>query len=67
MTTTVPQKINGVSVVVGSENTDADALSRRHNTPYTQFQAAILAGIYDFLDELRKENMDCADLKVLQQ
>ena len=52
---------------MGSENSVADALSRRHDTPNMQFQAAILAGMYDFLDELRKENMNCADLKVLQQ
>ena len=51
----------------GSENSVADALSRRHDTPNIKFRAAMLAGKYDFLDELRKENMDCADLKVLQQ
>ncbi|KAH7524850.1 hypothetical protein FEM48_Zijuj06G0162700 [Ziziphus jujuba var. spinosa] len=47
----------------GSRNSEADALSRRHETYCLPLLAAISAGRYEFLDELLKENLKCLGLK----
>lgn len=39
----------------GRENAVADALSRRHEEPNIQLRAAISAGRYEFLVDLRHE------------
>ncbi|KAH7537371.1 hypothetical protein FEM48_Zijuj03G0085400 [Ziziphus jujuba var. spinosa] len=51
----------------GTENSAADALSRRLENPYPSLLAAIFAQRYDFLDALRKENETCLDFHELQQ
>lgn len=51
----------------GSENSAADALSRRHENPNGQLWAALSAGRCDFLEDLRKENEECPNLRDLQQ
>ncbi|XP_060675813.1 uncharacterized protein LOC132805069 [Ziziphus jujuba] len=52
---------------VGTENSAADALSRRLENPCPSLLAAISTQRYDFLDALRKENETCLDFHELQQ
>ncbi|KAH7511071.1 hypothetical protein FEM48_ZijujUnG0052400 [Ziziphus jujuba var. spinosa] len=51
----------------GTENLAADTLSRRHKNHSLQVHVAVFVGRYDFLDDLRKENLECADLKMLHK
>ncbi|KAH7510723.1 hypothetical protein FEM48_ZijujUnG0095800 [Ziziphus jujuba var. spinosa] len=52
---------------VGTENSAIDTLSRRHENHSLQVRVAVLVGKYDFLDDLVKENPECADLKMLHK
>lgn len=47
----------------GAENTAADALSRRFELHSSQYRAAISAGQFDFLQTLKKENLELHDLQ----
>ncbi|CAI9757982.1 unnamed protein product [Fraxinus pennsylvanica] len=51
----------------GKENSAAEPLSRRHEKQNIQLRAAISAGRYDLLLELRQENMKSPELQELQK
>ncbi|XP_062099393.1 transposon Ty3-I Gag-Pol polyprotein isoform X1 [Humulus lupulus] len=47
----------------GKTNSAADALSRRHDGASSFLTAAISSACFDFLDELRRENTTCQELR----
>lgn len=51
----------------GAENLAADALSRHYESDQPQLLTALSSGRYDFLAKLCRENLEHADLKLLQQ